>query len=151
LELERQRAEELERIARGGGTGGSSPEIPGFKSGGVFAWVRTAIVGETGKEIVDFGGRRGYVYNAQKTAKILQNLPAPISSSPRSVPTPRSSGADTLLQEIKGLRRDLAKAPRQTVINQKNTANLRSLDQQEVAQIVRRSHREGIDYLQGLL
>jgi hypothetical protein len=148
LELERQRAQ----IASSGGTGGGgSPEIPGFKAGGDFAGVRTAIVGEAGKEIVDFGGRRGYIYNAQKTAKILQNLPAPISSSPRTVAAPQSSGADTLLKEIKGLRRDLAKSPRQTVINQKNTANLRSLDQREVADIVRRSHREGIDYLQGLL
>ena len=144
LELQRQRNQL-------GGGGGGSPDIPGFKQGGDFAGVRTAMVGEAGPELVDFGGRRGYVYNAQKTAKILQNLPAPISSSPRSVPTPRSSGADTLLKEIQGLRRDIAKAPRQTVINQKNTANLRSLDQREVADIVRRSHREGIDYLQGLL
>jgi TP901 family phage tail tape measure protein len=149
LELERQRAEQLAQLATGR-NGGLDNVIPGFKDGGSFSGVRTAVVGEAGPELVDFGGRRGYVYDAQKTARVLKSLPTtPMNTG--LAPAVGTNSTTALLQEIKGLRREIGKAPRQLVVHQKNTANLRSLDQREVAQIVRQSHKDGIGYLERFL
>jgi hypothetical protein len=140
LRLQRERAKANNRT--------ETTTLPSFRDGGRFDSPGLSLVGEAGPELVHLGGR-GRVYNAKETARALRSLAAPVPAL-RTVVTP-AAPSDSLIQEIQGLRRDLAKAPRQTVINQRNTANLRSLDHREVADIVRRSHREGLDYLMGLL
>ncbi|NEO83824.1 MAG: phage tail tape measure protein [Spirulina sp. SIO3F2] len=182
IEIEQQKQLlELERQRGAGNAAPSGPVIPAFRTGGAFnSGTRQIMVGDGatlgraapeivkfaggpsvlaglyGPEILNTGGKSGFVYNAARTAQVIRSLPTkvnsinmPAAAATMTVASRGSSGAgnSALLQEIKGLRADLKGAPRKTEIHQHNTTTLSSLSDAEVDRRIRQRSLEGVKYI----